>query len=187
LGGSLKGLEFVGRTRIVDRVVSAIKTVTPDVVLSANHADASMWLEHVAVVSDKSPGMGGIAGIHAALGSGRDVIVVAWDMPFITGELLQAIVSHGVEHGADAAVPQSDSPFGVEPFCAWYSARALEPMGRFLAEGGGSARDLLARLARVQYIPQSLTARFGDPRLRFFSVNTADDLARARAIEDEAQ
>ena len=183
----MKGLEHVGRTRIIDRVVSAIKMVTPDVVLSANHEDAPMWLENVAVVADKSTGIGGIAGIHAALSSGRDVIVVAWDMPFVTGDLLQVIVSEGVEHGADAAVPRSDSPFGVEPFCAWYTARALEPMGRFLAEGGGSARDLLARLPRVRYIPRSVTARFGDPHLLFFSVNTAEDLARARAILDTAQ
>lgn len=108
-------------------------------------------------------------------------------MPFVTGDLLQVIVNEGVEHGADAAVPRSDSPFGVEPFCAWYSARALEPMGRFLAAGAGSARDLLARLSRVHYVPQSVTARFGDPRVLFFSVNTAEDLARARAIAGASQ
>lgn len=186
LGGSLKGLESVGGTRIIDRVVSAIKMVTPELVLSASHRDASKWLENVLIVADKSGGLGGISGVHAALSLGRDVLVVAWDMPFVTGDLLRAIVFAGVEHDAEAAVPLSDSPHGVEPFCAWYSVRAFAAMDRFLAGGGGGAHDLLARL-RVHHIPQSVTARYGDPRILFLSVNTAEDLARARAIAGAAQ
>lgn len=114
-------------------------------------------------------------------------MVVAWDMPFVNGDLLQAIVGAGRELGADAAVPESDSPHGVEPFCAWYAQSAFEPSERFLASGGGSARDFLAKLPRVHQLPLSMTARFGDPAVLFLSVNRAEDLARARAIAGSSQ
>ena len=101
MGGSLKGLERVGGRRIIDRVVSAIKQVTPDVSLSANHPEALNWLKGVAILADKTSGFGGISGVHAALSIGRDTLVVAWDMPFVTGDLLDAIVSAGIRSGAD--------------------------------------------------------------------------------------
>jgi molybdopterin-guanine dinucleotide biosynthesis protein A len=131
--------------------------------------------------------MGGISGVHAGLSAGRNVLVVAWDMPFVSGELLRSIMAAGVAHAADAAIPESDSPHGFEPFCAWYSVSALPAMDRFLDAGGGSARDFLSLLPHVQRIPQSVTAQFGDPRVLFLSVNTAEDLARARAIAEKAQ
>ena len=187
MGGSLKGLELVGGRRIIDRVVSAIKMVTPDIVLSANHQNAVTWLEHVAIVSDKSPGLGGISGIHAALSLRLDVLVVAWDMPFVTGSLLSAIATAGIETGAEAVIPQSDSPNGIEPFCAWYSSSAFATIDAFLQAGGGSARDLVGRLQRVHFIPREVSARFGDPDALFLSVNTAEDLERARAIAETAQ
>lgn len=184
MGGTLKGLETVGGARIIDRVVSALGVVTSDIVLSANDPSAAKWLSNVAIMSDKQPGTGGISGVHAALSLGRDVIVVAWDMPFVSGDLLGAIAAAGLEHRADAAIPESDSPHRMEPFCAWYAASAFEPIDRFLADGGGSARDLVARLPRVHRIPMSETSRFGDPRVLFLSVNTPADLHRARDIAD---
>jgi molybdopterin-guanine dinucleotide biosynthesis protein A len=131
--------------------------------------------------------MGGISGVHAGLSTGRSVLVAAWDMPFLTGELLRFIVDVGVAHGAYAALPESESPHGVEPFCAWYSIASLPAMDRFLGAGGGSARDFLSQLPHVHRIPQSVTGQFGDPRVLFLSVNTVEDLARARAIAEKAQ
>ena len=187
MGGTLKGLETVGGVRIIDRVVSAMKMVTSDIVLSANHADASKWLVNVAIVSDKVAGFGGISGILSALSLHRNVLVVAWDMPFVVGDLLNTIAAAGVEHGADAAVPASHSPHGIEPFCAWYAASAHASIERFLAGGGRSAWELVSRLPRVHRVPLSVSARFGDPDTLFLSVNTPEDLARARAIAETLQ
>lgn len=187
MGGALKGLERVGGSRIIDRVVSAIEMVTPDIVLSANHQEASTWLQNVAMMMDKSAGMGGISGVLAALSLQRNVLVVAWDMPFVTGELLKAIVDVAAQNPADAVVPQSNSPQGIEPFCAWYSVKTIGALDQFLASGGGSAREFLARLPRVHIVPLHVTATFGDPARLFFSVNTPGDLARARAMAERPQ
>lgn len=187
MGGMPKGLETVGGIRIIDRVVSAVMRVTPDIVLSANNAEASQWLINVTIVRDATAGFGGISGIQAALSFQRNALVVAWDMPFVTGELLNALAAAGVENGADAVVPESHSPHGIEPFCAWYAASARDTVDRFLEDGGRSAWELVKRLPRVHRLPLSVTARFGDPRTLFLSVNSPQDLARARAIAETPQ
>jgi molybdopterin-guanine dinucleotide biosynthesis protein A len=156
--------------------------VTSEIILSSSHPDAAKWHMNVTIVADEMPGFGGLSGVHAALRQGRDILVVAWDMPFVTPELLGAIVQAGVEHDADAAVPESDSPHRVEPFCAWYAASCRMALSEFLRSGGGSAHRFLERLPRLHLIPKRVTTRFGDPRLLFSSVNTAADLERARAI-----
>lgn len=176
--------------RIIDRVVSSIQTVTADIVLSANDQDASQWLPGVPILSDKTPMLGGLSGILAGLlhgRAGRDVLVVAWDMPFVHPDLLARMVAVGREKSATAVVPESDSPYGIEPFCGWYSASAREPLEEFLASGGGTARSFVERLPDVRRLSLGEARQFGAPAVLFLSVNTAADLARARAIADAAE
>jgi molybdopterin-guanine dinucleotide biosynthesis protein A len=185
-GGMPKGLEHVGeRLRIVDFVVAALGQVTDRILLISNDPRAPAWIPGVDVVTDRHPGAGGLAGVEAALawgGSRRDVIAVAWDMPFVTGALLQSLVDAADTHGADAAVPQSDSPHGVEPFCAFYSARALRPLTAFLDAGGRAAHVFLRSLERVHTLSAVDVAACGDPKRLLLSVNTPADLERARAM-----
>lgn len=123
-----------------------------------------------------------MAGVEAALSRGRDALVVAWDMPFVTSSLLSALIDEARAHDADVALPESDSPYGFEPFCAYYSTRLRDPLARFFAGGGGAARDFLGTISRVHRLPLADVKELGDPRRLFFSVNTQEDLERARAM-----
>jgi molybdopterin-guanine dinucleotide biosynthesis protein A len=187
LGGIPKGLEQVGGRRIIDRVADALRPVTSDLLLAANDPDARTWLSGARVVSDLHPGAGGMAGVEAALSEGRDVLVVAWDMPFVIPELLRAVVAAADATGADIALPESLSPHGCEPFCAFYSARVRAPLRQFLESGGGAAREFLGRVSRMHLIPLQEIASFGDLGQLFLSVNTPVDLSRARAIADATE
>ena len=188
MGGLPKGLETVGNARVIDRVVSVLRHLCDDIVLSANAEEALEWLDDVDIVRDASLGLGGVSGIHAALGLGRDILVVAWDMPFVSSELLGHLLDvAGRNPQAWAVVPESDSQHGTEPFCAWYSARCRRATEEFLAGGGGPARELLAAVPHVVRIPVTDVERFGDPRTLFLSVNTREDLAHARAIAEAAR
>lgn len=184
LGGAAKGLERVGGIRIIDRVAAALRDVTADVLLVANDPKASRWLPGATLMSDRHPGTGGLAGVEAALSTGRDALVVAWDMPFVTPAILRAILQAAESHGADIALPESDSPYGFEPFCAFYSVRLLPSLSRFLKvrAGGRAARDFIGRASRVHLLKAVELAPVGDPREIFFSVNTPADLERARAM-----
>ena len=179
-GGVPKGLELVDGSRIIDRVADAVRSVSSELLLAANDPNASGWLPGVAVVQDIHPRGGGLSGVEAALARGRDIVVVAWDMPFVTPDLLRLLLS--ASHGARVTVPESNSAYGVEPFCAWYSTAVLPELSAFLDQGGGPARDFLSGVPGVHRVPLDEVARIGTPERLLLSVNTAEDLDRARAL-----
>jgi len=185
--GAPKGLEKVGRRRIIDRVAEAIRGAASELTLAANAPDAKDWLPGVAVVPDVFPGTGGLAGIHAALASGRDALVVAWDMPFVTADLLRDLDRIARSTGASVVVPESGSPQGIEPFCAYYGAAVRTALDAYLRAGGGSACRFLDQLEGVRRMSDDEVRAIGDPERLFFSVNTPDDLARARAMARAAR
>jgi molybdopterin-guanine dinucleotide biosynthesis protein A len=186
-GGTPKGLNDVGGQRILDRVVSALRPACDGLVLASNDAAAADWLPGVAVLADRLPGAGGLAGLDAALALGRNVILIAWDMPFVTPRLVDALAARALGTDADIVVPESESPFGFEPFCAFYAARVGSPLSAFLAGGGRAPRDFLAKVTRVERLSLADLRRLGDVRRMFLSVNSPDDLATARALDGVAQ
>lgn len=185
LGGVPKGLEIVGGRRIVDTVVSALRSACGEVVLAANDATAPHWIPGLAVVRDRYPRAGGLAGVDAALQRASwGAIVVAWDMPFVTPALVGVLAEAAATHRADLVVPESDSPYGFEPFCAFYASAIAPALAEFLAGGGGAARDFIRQVPRVHRIPIAAVATVGEPRRLFFSVNTRDELEQARAMAE---
>lgn len=185
-GGLPKGLERVGDERIIDRVARALRAVTDDLLLIANDASAASWLPGVRVAGDVRPGAGALGGLHAALAHAEgDILLVAWDMPFVSGALLGALRARG-EHGlgadaADAVLPESDgSRRGVEPLCAWYSARCLPAVTAALDAGDRRVIAFHDAVRAVRFGLEEVRG-FGDPARLFANVNTPEDLARAAA------
>lgn len=189
-GGAPKGLERVGGERIIDRVATALRAVTDDLLLVANAPDADQWLDGVRRVKDVRTGAGALGGLHAALThAGTAILIVAWDMPFVPSELLAALRARGERAAAspdgplDAVLPESDgSRRGVEPLCAWYSPRCLAPIEASLD------RDDLRVIgfhneARIGRLTIEEVRAWGDPTRIFSNVNTRADLAVATAAE----
>jgi molybdopterin-guanine dinucleotide biosynthesis protein A len=120
--------------------------------------------------------------VDAALATGNDALVVAWDMPFVTPDLLQLLLATARNEDADVVVPESGSPHGFEPFCSFYSTRVASALSQFLVTNAAPS-DFVAGLSRVKRVSLEDVARIGDPARLFLSVNSADDLMRARALE----
>ena len=177
-GGQAKGLERVGGVRVIDRVALALAQVSDSLLLIANDPLADGWLPGVRVAGDVRPGLGSLGGIHAALaGAGTAVLVVAWDMPFVSSGLLKALRALG-ESGHDAAVPESGSKRGVEPLCAWYAPPCIPAIERALDAGDRRVVSFFDAV-RVARMPAAEVARFGDPERIFMNVNSPDELALA--------
>jgi molybdopterin-guanine dinucleotide biosynthesis protein A len=176
-GGRPKGLERVAGVRIIDRVAEALRGAADVLLVISNDPAAADWIPGVPAAADVRPGLGSLGGIHAAIvQAGSPVLIVAWDMPFVPTALLIALRRAGAD--ADAAVPESGSPRGLEPLCAYYTPACVGPIERRLDAGDrrviGFYEDV--RLARL---PAETVATFGDPARMFLNVNTPDDLARA--------
>ncbi len=150
--GRPKGLEMVGGRRILDRVADELAdALGAPPLLVANAPDAQDWRPDLEVVADDREGLGALGGIYTAVLRGpAPVVVVAWDMPFMQASLIRAL-AQGLD-GADACLPSSGGPRGVEPLCAAYGPACRAAIEQALAAG-----DLRAigfhRFIRIGILP----------------------------------
>jgi molybdopterin-guanine dinucleotide biosynthesis protein A len=166
--GRDKGALLVGGVAILDRQLAAVRPLTDDILIVGGSATRP----GVRTVSDRVPGCGPLGGLHAALSeSSREaVLVLAGDMPGLTGSFLAWLVSLAV--GVDAVVPRTER--GYHPLCAVYTRGCLEPAARLLAEGRFRVTDLLDAV-RLRRVDGMALARFGDPQQLLANVNTPDE------------
>lgn len=151
---------------------------TPPLIV-ANAPDAPSWRPDLETVADVEAGLGAVGGIYTALVRGpAPVVVAAWDMPFITAGLVATLARE--LDGADACVPESGGPRGLEPLCAAYGPACLDAIARALAEDDRRAVGF-HRFVQVTILRSSTIATVADPMLAFFNVNTARDLEEAEA------
>ena len=184
-GGLPKGLLELGGRRILDRVVDAlVQAVGTPPLLVANATEAPGWRPDLTVVPDRRPGAGSLGGIYTAVTAGAGagpVLCVAWDMPFVTPQLLQALIAGVDGDRYDAFLPESDGRRGVEPLCAVYGA-ACGPAIAARLDAGDLRAIAFHDLVRVGRLPLDAVQAFGAPAELFFNVNTPADLARAEDL-----
>jgi molybdopterin-guanine dinucleotide biosynthesis protein A len=179
-GGEPKGLHRVGGVRIVDRASRALGDVVSGVMLVSNAVEAPQWLPGARVVGDARTERGSLVGIHSALAhAGTSVMVIAWDMPFVTVELIRLIRDRGRDEPF-ATVPEGRG--GLEPFCAMYTPACLSVFGDAIDAGELRMSTVLGRLPSLTRIPIADISAIGDPSRLFFNVNDAADLALAELM-----
>jgi molybdopterin-guanine dinucleotide biosynthesis protein A len=164
--------------RIADRVLGALREATETRLVAANDPDAANWFAGERVVPDVTAGLGPLMGLATGLSAagGAAVLVVAWDMPFVTGALLRAIRERGERAGA-AAAPMHGAARWIEPLCAYYPADTLSACRALLEGGERRAAALLEVLPGVVTLDEESLAPFGDPARLFASVDSPEDLA----------
>ena len=178
-GGFPKGLARIGGERIADRVLRALRAAADDLLIVANHAEAAAWFPDDRVVTDDGPALGPLGGIATALAAagGGAVLVVAWDMPFVTPDLLRELRRRG-EAGASAVVPMHGADGQLEPLCAWYASAALASCRALLEAGMRRAGALADALPGAVRLGDDDLAPFGPPARLFTSVDSADQLTQ---------
>lgn len=187
-GGRPKALEEVAGRRIIERVADALRMVCTDVVVIAN--DPATYAEiDFAMRPDSREAAGPVGGVREAVAWAQErgmpgALVVACDMPFVPTGLLDALWR--ASEGADGAVPESGGPRGVEPLCAAYRTSSLGAIERALERDDlrvvGFFED-----ADVRRVSPDEVALHGDAERMFFNVNTADELALARAMAADTE
>jgi molybdopterin-guanine dinucleotide biosynthesis protein A len=180
-GGGPKGLVEVGGRRILDRLVASFEAALGAApLLVASTPGAIGWHPGLRVVADLRPGAGALGGLYTAVMlAPAPVVTVAWDMPFVSAEVIRALAD-GLS-GRDACLPASDGHRGVEPLCAAYGPAAGPAMAAALDRGDLRAVGFHDRL-KVGILSLERVARLGDPAMLFFNVNTAQDLTEAEQL-----
>lgn len=179
--GKPKGLEKVGGERILDRLIRSVQVASGSApLLVANDDRAATWAEGLTVKKDLMPGCGALGGIYTALAESTEpVLIVAWDMPFIPGELLELLIKNAGEY--DVYLPESLGPRGVEPLCGVYGPGATNPLLAALVDEDFRT-DSFHDKVRVGSLPLDDVKRFGDPETIFFNVNSQSELEQAEEL-----
>jgi molybdopterin-guanine dinucleotide biosynthesis protein A len=182
--GAPKALAEVGGRRVVDRVAAVLRSTATveDVVVIANDAQLGHAIG-LPFRGDVLQAGGALAGVHAALlwalERGRaGIIAVACDMPFLEPALIDAIAARA--DAAEAVLPESAGPRGVEPLCAFYSTVCIAPIEAAAARGDMRMIGFHADCT-VERVPLDVVRSIGDPAVLFRNLNTpADRLAADR-------
>lgn len=133
----------------------------------------------VASVED-GPGGGPAAGIlgAAAARPGRDLLVLACDLPRVPRALLAAIAAIG---DADWVVPAWKEPGRLEPLCALYRPPALAALAGRVDRGLFAVHRLAEEAGLVVHrLDREALEAYGRPEETFMNVNTPRDLAILR-------
>lgn len=179
-GGRAKGLALVAGERVVDRVIAAITRVTDEQMLIANDRAIRSAVPRIRSFPDARNDRGSIVGLHSALMHCREAaLAVAWDMPFVSADLLGELRRQGEALGV-ACIPEGSR--GAEPLCAYYPRSCLPIVDRQIEDGEMRLADLVRALPDRVMMPRAQVRRFGPLHRLFANVNTLDDLAAARQV-----
>jgi len=181
MGGRSKALLPFDGNLLIDRQILALAPIFPDILIAtAPSRDHAPFLARgLAIVTDRHPGMGPLAGLHAALVESPApwLFAVACDMPFLDADLIAgmaALAAPLVE--ADALVPRVRGR--AEPLHAFYRTATAPIAERCLLEGARAMSDLLARV-RVRYIDEEALPALAATK-SFVNLNDPGDVSAAR-------
>lgn len=165
MGTDKASIEFDGST-LLERSVDVLAEVFTSVVISGG--DQS--LKGVRVLPDLVPGLGPLGGLDTAYrtAAGRDVFLLAVDMPFVDASTVRVIADPPV---AAMSVRVPVAAGRRQPLCAVYGS-GLGPIVRDRLEGKDRSMESLFGAVNVEEI-----TGFNDDV--FTNVNTQDDLDAA--------
>jgi molybdopterin-guanine dinucleotide biosynthesis protein A len=180
LGGRDKAFLQVDGEPIIARTLRVFRNLFPQTVVVTQHPERFERLG-VEVTSDRYPGYGPLAGIHAGLLAAREPhgFVSACDMPRLDPDVIRFLIDRlpGTTPPTDAIVPCWDGD--VEPLHAVYAVRSLPVVERCLERREHSVRDFLQHV-QVDYVAESMLASLSGAVDSFTNVNTPEELERLR-------
>ena len=181
MGGRPKALIELGGRRIIERVRDVLLPLVHDALIVTNTPDLYEFLG-LPMVADVYPDHGSLGGIYSGLKAapGDTAFTVACDMPFLHPEVVRLVVTRAGE--GDVVVPRVGAQH--ETMHAAYAKACLPHIEERLIAGQLKITGFFERV-RVVEIPESEVASLSDPAVTFMSVNTPEELERARAIAAE--
>jgi molybdopterin-guanine dinucleotide biosynthesis protein A len=175
-GGADKSALVINGRSILEHQIEAARSVTDDILI-VGRTGSPAPPAGVRAVADRTADAGPLGGLDAALAAARGdaVVLLACDMPGVTGEFLDALAL--LAPVADAIVPKTER--GYHPLCAVYRRRCHQTVVRRLAAGQWKMLDLLNDLS-VRAVETRELEAFGHPLRLLANVNTPaalDELA----------
>jgi molybdenum cofactor guanylyltransferase len=176
--GTNKALLKINEKTNIERIADTLSLLFDEMILVTNDPEPYQFLG-VKIVKDHYPGMGPLAGVHAGLmASNYDLnFVVACDMPFVSGELAEALVNNGANY--DAVIPVLNGR--QQPLFSVFQKRTADRIGECIKNERLRMKDLLDDLNVLYMTEQELQAysRVDLDRV-FFNMNHPNEYEEAK-------
>jgi molybdopterin-guanine dinucleotide biosynthesis protein A len=180
--GQNKALMLFHGQPLIERVVSRLRPVADELLVTTNHPDLFQFLR-LPLFSDIISGKGALGGLYTALSIASHPVaaVVACDMPFIQPALLAAQYHLLVQGEWDVVIPRSED--GLEPLHAVYRRDTCLPVIRRALDE--DRLKMISWFGDVKVREMGLEELQGfDPDHRsFMNINTPDEFRRAETLE----
>ncbi|MEH7415946.1 molybdenum cofactor guanylyltransferase [Neobacillus drentensis] len=176
--GTNKALLKINEKMNIERIVDQLKFLFDDIILVTNNSEQYEFLG-VRMVPDQYPGMGPLAGVHAGLtASEYDVnFIVACDMPFVSGELAEALVHNAFHY--DAVIPVINGK--QHPLFSVFKKETAAVVEERLKAGQLRVKHLLDQL-NVLYLTEKELETYSHMDLAkvFFNMNHPEEYEEAK-------
>jgi len=178
--GQNKALLPIGGRSCVEWVIAAARAVTSEITVVTSDPQLRAFCDErgIALAADHYRDVGPLAGLHVALARcrGEAALVLACDLPFLTGEFLRLLRDSLGE--AEAIIPL-DAQGHPQPLCALYSVACLPVVTDLIERGERRMGRVLEHLA-VRFLSFSEIAHLPGAMDFFWDLDTPEDYQRAR-------
>ncbi|HSK74188.1 MAG TPA: molybdenum cofactor guanylyltransferase [Pyrinomonadaceae bacterium] len=126
-----------------------------------------------------------LVGLYSALAQAKEKwsVVLACDLPFVTGDLLERLVSFVSEKDFDAVVPlQRDGR--PQPLCAFYKCAVCLPKIEEILRGEDWSLQNLLRRINTRFVEFSEISDLPNSEHFFLNINTPEDFEAAWKIKE---
>jgi molybdopterin-guanine dinucleotide biosynthesis protein A len=190
--GRDKALLEIGGKTLVERAARLCESLVANITFVGDPQRYSGF--GFPTLADRWPGAGPLGAIATALGAAHQpwCLVLACDMPFVTGSWLDWLLSRVTKSSADAAAPRSPIPDafaldafipytnrGLEPLCAAYRAGRAPALAAAVDSGIRKVTDGLAHL-NTEIIGENAWRKFSPDGDLFQNMNTWEDYLSAK-------
>lgn len=180
MGTDKRHLSIHGKP-LLDRVLSVLLEVFPEVLLVLAEDDISKQDERIRVVTDLVPGCAAVGGLYTGLYHSRypSVFVVACDMPFINPAVIELFFQKG--DIADLVLAQLVN--GLQPLHGLYSQKCLPFLREMIDAQDFRLQNMADKQSlTVHRIPEEDIKRVDPQLLSFLNLNSPADVELAKKI-----
>ena len=177
--GCQKPLLPLGHQRIVDHLLDVLTTVVDNIFVVANDQKQYNKTCNVPIIQDIRANLGPIGGVYTALShcTSSQLLIIAGDMPFLSGEFLRYLLKQGQR--ADIAIPLTAD--GYQPLCASYHHTCADIVGSHIEKHSLKITNLLSDITHYK-VSEDKIMEFDKTGRMFLNVNTPADYARALSL-----
>ena len=168
--GTDKAQLLIQNETFVERVAANLSEVTESITLVNPRHEQTRFR----AVVDQYPNWGALGGLHAALAACETewAIVVACDLPFVTGELFNYLASLRANYDAVVPIQPDERP---QPLAALYRIEPCRQRAAELIESGRRRPLDLLELVNTHWVPFNELRNLDQAEKFFVNINTPDD------------